>query len=75
LRKGLADIVFKVGSVASLYHLLNIQIVRHFQRLRGATQYKDVEAIDKDLKAFIAALPPAFRMLTYDASYDDKREC
>ncbi|KAK4684431.1 hypothetical protein P7C73_g5751, partial [Tremellales sp. Uapishka_1] len=56
LRKGLADIVFK--------------IVHHFQRLQGQTQYKDVEILDAELKTFVKNLPPQFQMLTPDTSYD-----
>lgn len=47
------------------------QITQHFQRLQGQTQYRDVEALDSDLKRFVADLPPQFRMLVPDKSYDE----
>ncbi|WVQ79880.1 hypothetical protein IAT38_001980 [Cryptococcus sp. DSM 104549] len=58
LRWGLGNIVAK--------------ITQHFQRLQGQTQYRDVEALDAELKQFVADLPPTFTMLTPDKSYDSK---
>ncbi|WVN89314.1 uncharacterized protein L203_104536 [Cryptococcus depauperatus CBS 7841] len=58
LRRGLGEIVAK--------------ITHHFQRLEGPTEYRDVEAIDAEMKQFVANLPPAFSMLNHDRSDDDK---
>ncbi|KIR54550.1 nuclear protein [Cryptococcus gattii Ru294] len=58
LRRRLGDIVAK--------------ITHHFQRLTGQTQYRDVEALDAELKQFVADLPPTFTMLNHDKSYDSK---
>ncbi|WWC86725.1 uncharacterized protein L201_001603 [Kwoniella dendrophila CBS 6074] len=58
LRRGLGCIVAKV--------------TQHFQRLSGQTSYKDVEALDAELKQFVEDLPPTFKMLTPDKSYDQK---
>lgn len=56
LRKRLADIVAR--------------IVRSFQRLHGRTQYQDVKHIDAELKKLRDELPPAFKMLNPDKSFD-----
>jgi len=56
LRRGLGEIVARVTD--------------HFQMLGEAVQYRDVEAIDEDFKAFVAALPKAFRMTDPDRSWD-----
>ena len=58
LRKSLGEIVARV--------------TEHFQLLDEQVQYRDVEAIDEEFKDFIADLPPAFRMLDPDRSWDDK---
>ncbi|WVQ69466.1 uncharacterized protein L199_007684 [Kwoniella botswanensis] len=58
LRRGLGCIVAKV--------------TQHFQRLSGQGSYRDVEALDAELKQFVENLPPTYKMLTPDKSYDDK---
>lgn len=74
LRRRLGDIVAKVSSVCpvcfSVCVLINSQITHHFQRLTGQTQYRDVEALDAELKQFVADLPLTFTMLNHDKSYD-----
>ena len=42
----------------------------HFQRLQGVTTYRDVEELDADFKTFVRELPPTFRMIDPDRSYD-----
>ncbi|WWC59664.1 uncharacterized protein I303_102226 [Kwoniella dejecticola CBS 10117] len=59
LRGGLGRIVAKV--------------TQHFQRLSGQnSSYKDVEALDAEFKQFVDSLPPTYKMLTPDKSYDKK---
>ncbi|OCF45779.1 nuclear protein [Kwoniella heveanensis CBS 569] len=48
------------------------KVTQHFQRLQGQTSYRDVEALDAEFKQFVEDLPPTFRMLTPDKSYDNK---
>nr|XP_019046958.1 hypothetical protein I302_03564 [Kwoniella bestiolae CBS 10118]OCF25888.1 hypothetical protein I302_03564 [Kwoniella bestiolae CBS 10118] len=58
LRRGLGCIVAKV--------------TQHFQRLSGQGSYRDVEALDAELKQFVEDLPPTYKMLIPDKSYDKK---
>ncbi|ODN79510.1 hypothetical protein L202_03476 [Cryptococcus amylolentus CBS 6039] len=58
LRRGLGQIVAK--------------ITKQFQHLQGQTGYKDVEAIDAELKELVASMPPSFAMHNPDKSWDDK---
>ena len=55
--------------------LMTYQITQHFQRLDGQTQYRDVEALDNQMKAFVADLPPSFKMFDSDRSYDNSESC
>ncbi|WRT64595.1 uncharacterized protein IL334_001528 [Kwoniella shivajii] len=58
LRRGLGCIVAKV--------------TQHFQTLSGQTSYRDVEALDAEFKQFVEDLPPTYKMLSPDKSYDKK---
>ena len=57
LLRGLGEIVAK--------------ITQHFQLLGESTQYREVEAIDAELKAFVADLPDVFKMHNPDKQWDD----
>jgi hypothetical protein len=46
------------------------QVTQHFQKLHGQAGYREIEALDADLKKLVADLPPTFRMLNPDKSYD-----
>nr|XP_019008291.1 uncharacterized protein I206_06846 [Kwoniella pini CBS 10737]OCF47072.1 hypothetical protein I206_06846 [Kwoniella pini CBS 10737] len=49
------------------------KVTQHFQRLSGqSSSYKDVEALDAEFKQFVEDLPPTYKMLTPDKSYDKK---
>jgi hypothetical protein len=51
----------------------NRQVTQHFQKLHGQAGYREIEALDADLKKLVADLPPTFRMLNPDKSYDSSQ--
>lgn len=55
------------------YFAHNSQVTQHFQKLHGQAGYREIEALDADLKKLVADLPPTFRMLNPDKSYDSSQ--
>ncbi|WVR04770.1 hypothetical protein IAU60_001782 [Kwoniella sp. DSM 27419] len=50
--------------------LIVAKMTNQFQRLQGQMSYREVEAVDEELRQFVRELPPAFRMLSPDKSWD-----
>lgn len=46
-------------------------MTKHFQRLDGGGEYKDVEELDKEFKGLREGLPAFFRMENPDKTWDE----